>query len=400
MSHPRSTIPSGKVERTRGSVLLIVLVTIVFATAALMLFLEKAGTDLIADVRVADAERLRMEAYSALETTVSVLEEFRRVSQGLHSPAEGWGDPLGFAGYIAGEGRTVTVVLEDESAKLPFSNTQRTTLIELFKTWELTDSDGERLADALLGWKSNEYVPAAAASPRAEDYERADLPFLPPNRSLRTFGELAAIDVVRQMLYDETGRPNALWHKFVATFSLYKFNNPNINGGRTEALLGFDEQQQQQIRDYLAGTGNYTSQGPGYFRSGQEILSVAGGQRPEGARFGTAIQAMRIIVTVREGPSSFELQAVIAPSNGATVIGPSTVNQANATSATSGTTTTSTVTQTSNSGTTTTTNGTSRTSSGSSTSLQYPFKLLEIRENAAKSPSAPAPDVAVSQLKP
>ena len=82
----------------RGSVLLIVLVTLVFATSALLLFIEKAGTDLLVPIREADANRLRLEAYSALETTLAVLEDFREVSEGLHSPAEGWSDPLAFAG--------------------------------------------------------------------------------------------------------------------------------------------------------------------------------------------------------------------------------------------------------------------------------------------------------------
>ncbi len=81
----------------RGSVLIIVLVSLVFATAALVLFIEKAETDLLVPIREADAARLRLEAYSALETTLAVLEDFRIVSDGLHSPAEGWTDPLDVA---------------------------------------------------------------------------------------------------------------------------------------------------------------------------------------------------------------------------------------------------------------------------------------------------------------
>jgi general secretion pathway protein K len=57
--------------RCRGSVLIIVLVTMLFAVAALTLFIEKASTDLIVATRDATDTRLRAEAYSALETTVA-----------------------------------------------------------------------------------------------------------------------------------------------------------------------------------------------------------------------------------------------------------------------------------------------------------------------------------------
>ena len=83
----------------KGSVIIIVLVTMMFAAAALTLFLEKASTDLIAEARVITDNQLRTEAYSALETTVGVLEDFRSVLGNLRSPGEGWNDPLGFAGY-------------------------------------------------------------------------------------------------------------------------------------------------------------------------------------------------------------------------------------------------------------------------------------------------------------
>ena len=92
------------VTLSRGSVLIVVLVTLVFATAALLLFVERASTDLLVYVRDADRMRLRQEAYSALETTLPVLVDFEEVLDGLHSPDEGWVDPLGWVGYGPGDG--------------------------------------------------------------------------------------------------------------------------------------------------------------------------------------------------------------------------------------------------------------------------------------------------------
>src|SRR5690349_7427521 len=66
-----------------GSVLVIVMITLLFATFALLTFMEKASVDLMVDEREAVTRRQRMEAYSALEMTLGVLNEFREASNGL-----------------------------------------------------------------------------------------------------------------------------------------------------------------------------------------------------------------------------------------------------------------------------------------------------------------------------
>ena len=57
----------------RSSVIVLVLVSMAFTAAALTAFIEKAGNDLLVEVRQADAKRLRQEAFSALEVTLAVL---------------------------------------------------------------------------------------------------------------------------------------------------------------------------------------------------------------------------------------------------------------------------------------------------------------------------------------
>ena len=58
--------------------MVIVLVTLLFTTIALVAFVEKASDDLLVEAREAASRRLRQEAYSALEVTLCVLEEFRQ----------------------------------------------------------------------------------------------------------------------------------------------------------------------------------------------------------------------------------------------------------------------------------------------------------------------------------
>ena len=76
-------------KSSRASVLVIVLVTLLFTSFALVLFMEQASTDLLVEARDLTAQRLRRDAYSVLEATLATLEDFRLAGNGLHSPAEG-----------------------------------------------------------------------------------------------------------------------------------------------------------------------------------------------------------------------------------------------------------------------------------------------------------------------
>ena len=69
--------PTPRDPRLRSSVIVLVLVTLVFTAAALTAFIEKASNDLLVEIREADSQRLRQEAFSAMEVTLAVLEDFR-----------------------------------------------------------------------------------------------------------------------------------------------------------------------------------------------------------------------------------------------------------------------------------------------------------------------------------
>jgi len=368
-------------ERWRGSVVLIVLITIAFATVAMYAFIERASNDLLVEKRSSDATRLRLEAYSALETTLAVLEDFRQVNGVLRSPSEGWSDPLTFAGYQPAEGRTVEVSFVDESSKYSLPNVTLATLVNLFKAWEIPDSDGARLADAILGWMKKDYVAVSAGAPEAEDYEREEIPYDPPGRPLRSFSELATIAVARDLFYDQAGQPNALWHRFVSVFSLYSFQAPNINGASPELFAGLgitNTLEQKQLDDYIHGRGLFENKGAGYFKSSQDVAAMFGGQSPA-AGLSTQISSLRIIVTVREGRSSFRINALIAPPGGATIpaaqTDPDTKANQNGNTNTNATATPST---------------TDTAASQTTKKLNYPFTILEFREND-EMPSLPQP---------
>ncbi len=373
----------------RGSVLVIVMVTLLFATFALLAFMEKASVDLLVEQREAVSRRLRTEAYSALEVTLAVLDNFREVGNGLRSPAEGWGDPLVFAGYVPADDRQVEVAFEDESGKISLPRANATVLTALFINWGVAKNEAETLADALLGWMKRGHVYSTSVSP---GYDRGTLPYDVPGRPLRSYHELAAIEQARDFFYDRDGRPNDYWRRFADSVSLFDFRQPNLNGAKPDTLaaLGqFDPLQQEKLGEYLRGAGSYRYSGPGYFQAPKDAQAVAG---PAGdtSGFATTISALRITVTVRDGRTVFRTSAVIAvPPNGATSVqetATSTRVQASAASAQSST-------QQQNRPNAMAPAPAADAGKSPATaprSLRYPFTLLEIRENDA----IPAPPAA------
>lgn len=388
--------PVKRITSSRGSVILIVLVTIMFATVALTLFIEKASNDLLVDAREMEAMRLRSEAYSALETTLGVLEDFRLVIGALHSPAEGWGDPLAFAHYEPAEGRMIDVQFIDESAKMSLPQTEPTAMRQLFESWGMIQADAQKLTDALFSWMHKDYTPSSVSSPRPEDYERGEIPATVANRSLHSFNELASIEYARTVFYDEQGEPNDLWRRFVDAFSLYSYKTPNINGGNPAVLasLGIQDQgQQKRVQEYLNGSGAYQHDGPGYFRDATQIGSVLGGNSPA-TGLTTQISALRIIITVHERRAFYRLNVVVAPQGGAK-LPPSAPPETNTTAPGSTSTPKSQSASATNPTPRATANSTSRTNNGTQQkSLNYPFTILEIRENDETS-SAPADAAAI-----
>jgi len=404
MSRPgTASYPSaGRWSQNRtGSVILLVLMTLLFTAFALTKYLEKMSVDLLADARDARADRLRVHAYSALETVLAVLQEFSTTNGGLHSSNEGWGTPLEFAGYAPPDGLTVAATIEDESGKISLPHADFQTLRDLFLLLGQKQTDAEHLADAIMVWIQPGYEPVDSFSARATDYERETLPHDPAARSLHSFSELASIQFVRDTLYDQEGRPNELWRSFVDSVSLFDFNQPNTNSARVTtlaALGGYDEATLKMITEYLGGLGTYSRQGPAYFRSAQDVAALVG-QAAASTRLGTQVRCLRVNVTVSEGSASFRVSAVVTFPGGAQL-----PPAARATAATTSTSSAASNDSTSAQNTSSSNNGSAAAAptasaaaadSQTQSSLNYPFALLEIRENneivdtGASSQSAP-----------
>jgi len=381
-------------RRDNGSVLVIVLVTLLFAAAALVMFMEKANNELAVEARVIIANRLRKDAYSAVEVTLATLVDFGIADSGLHSTAEGWGTPLDWAGWSPDPGNTVEVSFQDESGKIPLIHADATVLNALFQSpsWMMTQTDAQHLTDVLLSWMQQNYIPTNAVNP---DYEQSALPYDPPLRAMRTFTELSAIDYAKDIFYDKQGRPNELWWRFTNDFSVYNFAHPDINGANSDVLAAvgqFGDDQQQSVADYLAGTGNYSTLGQQWFQSSTALRGVVGAVG-NSASFGTSITALRILVTVHEGPhSQFRLSVLVAPQGGArTVQTTATDMKTGASNSGTGETGSSVSITGQQSATQSTAAPTSaQTAAAAAANIQYPFTILEVLEND-QIPTEPPP---------
>jgi len=389
MSQSNKERSSGDIRWSRkrtGSVILLVLMTLLFTAFALTKYLEKMSVDLLADARDARADRLRVHAYSALETVLAVLQEFHTANGALSSPSEGWGTPLDFAGYAPPDGLTVEATVEDESSKISLPHADFQTLRDLFLLLGQKQTDAERLADALLVWMQAGYAPVDSFSARATDYEREAFPHDPPARSLHSFEELASIQFVRDRFYDENGRPNDLWRNFVDSVSLFDFSQPNINTARMTtlaALGGYDESSTKMITDFLGGLGTYSRQGPNYFRNAQDVAGLVG--QAASAKLGTQVRCLRVNVAVSEGSATFRVRAIVSFPNGAQLPPATPATTADTSTSTAATNDLTSAQNASSPGDSAAAAAptTSTTAAGSQTqsTLNYPFALLEIREN-------------------
>ena len=192
----RPNCPSPVRPPRRGSVIVFVLLLIFLTAMLLARFIESTSVELLLEMRQSDRQRLRDDARSALEVTLAVLADFQEIDRALYNPAQGWGDPLAYAGYVPREGVTVEVTFADESGKVSLPRANREALVAFAEDHGLLQHDAERVSDALLSWMKEEY---AAANSEVDEmtYELAPLPHRPAYRAIRTFEELRAIEIGR-----------------------------------------------------------------------------------------------------------------------------------------------------------------------------------------------------------
>jgi type II secretory pathway component PulK len=300
----------------RGSVLVLVLVLVAVAALAITRFTERALGEMAGEAYYVQRDRLRGEALSALEVALAVIHEFREIDGGLFAPAQGWGDPLRYAGYEVPEGLQITVRFVDENGRLSLreAESQEAYFLNLFADMGFTTDEVAVLTDSLLDWIDPDDT-ARPFGAETADYLLQDPPHVAANRPLRSYEELAAVMGFASLFFTETGFPNDRLAHFRARTSLFGTGPINLNTASDDVLrtLGlFDEAQLAAIARALTGPdGERGTVGGNYFRSVRELADAAG-VPVVGTVLGVQIRTLSITVTVREGDVAYRLRATVS----------------------------------------------------------------------------------------
>ena len=351
--------------RKRGSILVFVLALIVLLSVLSMRLMEETVQELRHVSQFHRRDDLRMHAYSALDLAVGVLSEFQLLEGKLHAPGQGWGDPIRYSGLSPLDPKVRwSVRLTDESAKLSLKKISEKDLVDLFAAMHsrgsslLDKDDGQPYYDALKDWQDAD---DEERDEGAEDdyYEGLDSPYFTPGRPISNYEEFRMIkgfayDAYETeymgLFYDERGSETQNMKDFRSSFSFFYDGPVNVNGASAflkRFLCGDDEALFEDFSTGPSGGSKETY----YTNTNDPNLARLRGKR--GIPFGVTASAFRVEVSIDKGKSNFRLHAVLGMDLG----NPSARRNPSA-----GTTS-------------------QRPRSKKNAGLQYPFRILSLREN-------------------
>jgi len=307
----RHTGNTSRLKTTRGSIIVLVLVFIILLTFIVMAFLEEASARIKYYGLFHNRDDLRVDAYSALEITLAVINEYREVEGALWGPSQGWGDPLQQVEFKPAHAQYVRVSFEDESGKLPLASLDYNTLLVLFDVLGFDLPDREALADGYLDW-TDEDDNRRLNGFDGDDYDDMDPPYKPANAPITTWDEFHLIKPWNTLFWDENGVPTEKWNLFKSSVSLYHTGAININQANPTVMAVLYEKglvDPRNIEDYRNGAdGEPGTEDDRLIRDGQNGPNFNLGNSKE---ITNSIEMLRVTVEAIRGDARFMLQALV-----------------------------------------------------------------------------------------
>jgi general secretion pathway protein K len=258
---------------------------------------------------------LRRVAYSSLEVTLAVIGEYASYDNALYAPAQGWYDPLGFAGITFPDAE-VTVEFQDESGKLPFQSLYEDDLTFRIILSDLgfDDYTATELVDKFQDWVDGDDLirPDGAEN---DFYLDAPIPYEPTNAPIGSLQELALIGGFREEFFDSYGRPNELFYRFKSLFSPVNDGSLNINSADSALFsLGEDGMTFEQLPfwEYLGGDDGQRGTSDDRYFSSTDMVPASIREGIPGITVSNTITWLNVIVRAQRGLSVFELRALIS----------------------------------------------------------------------------------------
>lgn len=299
----------------RGSVILFVLGLVLLTSLLLTQFISRAHTELLTEARRSQIEPLRNEAYSALQVSLAVLSDFAAVDEGLHAPAQGWGEPLIHADYVPPAGFTVEATILDESGLLPLGTRDATVLQNLLRELDVPIADADRFVEALLAWTESEAI--ARSLDRSITMIDGAPALTAPQAALRSFDELRFIPAIRAVLCDEQGDWNETGRTFLANVTLHPFPAINVNSASEVVLnaLGLDAGAIEARRTTANNPRDRVLRSLG-------DVGASAATTATGIQTGVSATLLRIRIVTAYGARRFTLEAVVQPGGDPTTTNP------------------------------------------------------------------------------
>lgn len=204
------------------------LVFIVLMSFIVVAFMQEATAKVKYYGLFHNRDDLRTDAYSAMEITLAVINQYREVEGALWGPGQGWANPLVEVEFEPAHATGVEIEFEDESAKLPLASLQYDQLIMLFDVLGFDLPDAEELADGLLDW-TDEDDDRRLNGFDGDDYDDMDPPYKPSNSAITTWDEFKLIKAFRERFWDDNGLPTSEWSHFKSAVSLHHSGAVNLN---------------------------------------------------------------------------------------------------------------------------------------------------------------------------
>ena len=304
----------GIAHRRTGGVLLVVLGVIVAMGVVVTLLasyaLERA---LLAETRGAETRTGAGDRLAgAIEASMAVVGVFEEVAGGLHSPAEGWGDPAellaGWPAALAG----IDVEVVDESSRPGLSLLGERELKILLEEFGLRRGTATEMADLLLDWMDeddDQRIQGRENRGRISDRD----PWV-ANRPPVSWEEVWSIPEWREQAFDSDGNMEEWARRFSSWFTLEHEEPANINTVDSDLVEWLAEARLISSPNWLDQRSGFDNQ-PG--TADDRILTeLPGGDEGLGALFSTESRVLRIRASERVGERRVWKEAWVARSDG------------------------------------------------------------------------------------
>ncbi len=307
-----TTRGKGRLSGKRGSIIILVLVFIILMSFIVVAFMQEATAKVKYYGLFHNRDDLRTDAYSAMEITLAVINQYREVEGALWGPIQGWDRALEEVEFEPAHSTKVEVQFEDESAKLPLSSLEYEQLLVLFDVLGFDLPDAEALADGLLDW-TDEDDNRRLNGFDGDDYDDMDPPYKPSNSAITTWDEFRLIEAFRERFWNEDGLPTPEWSRFKSAVSLYHNGAVNLNQASGLVLDYLYEKQlidPTRIEFYMNGSDGISgTEDDRLWRKdeGVENLLLA-----ESSEVSDQIELLLVRVIAYRGEARFTLEALVS----------------------------------------------------------------------------------------